>query len=101
VEGASFLLSVGQRVDLRTWREFRAERGGVGAIWCGASRGLRALGAGPMAEREGFEPSVPLPVRLISNQVRSTKLRHLSAVGEPSISARERDALACGYSEGP
>jgi hypothetical protein len=39
-----------------------------------------------MAERVGFEPTVPLPVRLISNQVRSTKLRHLSAAANPSIS---------------
>ena len=37
-----------------------------------------------VAERVGFEPTVPLPVRLISNQVRSTKLRHLSAGGETS-----------------
>ena len=37
-----------------------------------------------VAERVGFEPTVPLPVRLISNQVRSTKLRHLSAIGETS-----------------
>jgi hypothetical protein len=40
-----------------------------------------------MAERVGFEPTVPLPVRLISNQVRSTKLRHLSAAVQPSIYA--------------
>ena len=54
-----------------------------------------------VAEREGFEPSVPLPVRLISNQVRSTKLRHLSAAGETSILIPERDASGARYSEGP
>ena len=32
-----------------------------------------------MAEREGFEPPVPLRVRLISSQVHSTGLCHLSA----------------------
>ena len=57
-------------------------------------------GQSRMAEREGFEPSVPLPVRLISNQVRSTKLRHLSAVGEPSISVPGRVRWTGGYSEG-
>ena len=31
-----------------------------------------------MAEREGFEPPVPLRVRLISSQVHSTGLCHLS-----------------------
>jgi hypothetical protein len=34
-----------------------------------------------MAEREGFEPPVPLRVRLISSQVHSTGLCHLSAFG--------------------
>ncbi len=48
-----------------------------------------------VAEREGFEPSVPLPVRLISNQVRSTKLRHLSAAGEASISFESADVDFC------
>jgi hypothetical protein len=38
------------------------------------SRRVRA-----MAEREGFEPPVPLQVRLISSQVHSTGLCHLSA----------------------
>ena len=33
-----------------------------------------------MAEREGFEPPVPLRVRLISSQVHSTGLCHLSAL---------------------
>ena len=32
-----------------------------------------------MAERVGFEPTVPLRVHLISSQARSTELRHLSA----------------------
>jgi hypothetical protein len=32
-----------------------------------------------MAEREGFEPPVPVKVRLISSQVHSTGLCHLSA----------------------
>ena len=31
-----------------------------------------------MAEREGFEPPVAFRLRLISSQVRSTGLRHLS-----------------------
>ena len=31
-----------------------------------------------MAEREGFEPPVPVKVRLISSQVHSTGLCHLS-----------------------
>ncbi len=43
-----------------------------------------------MAERVGFEPTVPLPVRLISNQVRSTELRHLSAARQPSIIVLDR-----------
>ena len=33
-----------------------------------------------MAEREGFEPPVPVKVRLISSQVHSTGLCHLSAL---------------------
>ena len=33
-----------------------------------------------MAEREGFEPPIPLRVCLISSQVHSTGLCHLSAV---------------------
>src|SRR5262245_38841436 len=40
---------------------------------------LRPLGHLSLrAEREGFEPPVPLRVRLISNQVHSTGLCHLS-----------------------
>ncbi len=35
-----------------------------------------------MAEREGFEPTVPLRVHLISSQARSTGLRHLSDSAE-------------------
>ncbi len=35
---------------------------------------------GSVAEREGFEPPVPLLVRLISSQVHSTGLCHLSAL---------------------
>ena len=38
----------------------------------------------PMAERVGFEPTVPLRVHLISSQARSTRLRHLSAGAEAS-----------------
>ncbi len=37
-----------------------------------------------MAERVGFEPTVPLQVHLISNQARSTGLRHLSAAAQAS-----------------
>ena len=37
-----------------------------------------------MAERVGFEPTVPLRVHLISSQARSTELRHLSAGREAS-----------------
>ena len=37
-----------------------------------------------MAERVGFEPTVPLQVHLISNQARSTGLRHLSEGAEAS-----------------
>jgi hypothetical protein len=40
--------------------------------------------ADSMAERVGFEPTVPLQVHLISNQARSTELRHLSAGAEAS-----------------
>ena len=35
-----------------------------------------------MAERVGFEPTVPLRVHLISSQARSTGLRHLSAAAK-------------------
>jgi hypothetical protein len=35
-----------------------------------------------MAEREGFEPPIALRLCLISSQVRSTGLRHLSALNE-------------------
>ena len=41
-----------------------------------------------MAERVGFEPTVPVKVHLISNQARSTGLRHLSAGGHPSKNRR-------------
>ena len=34
-----------------------------------------------VADREGFEPPVPVKVRLISSQVHSTGLCHLSASG--------------------
>ena len=50
-----------------------------------------------MAERVGFEPTVPLQVHLISNQARSTGLRHLSEGAEasriPGISATRSDGL--------
>ena len=41
-----------------------------------------------MAEREGFEPPVPLRVHLISSQARSTGLRHLSLPKVPPILRR-------------
>ena len=53
------------RIALRCWRKVSASRDS-------------------MAERVGFEPTVPLQVHLISNQARSTGLRHLSAAGEAS-----------------
>lgn len=34
-----------------------------------------------LAEREGFEPPIPVKVCLISSQVHSTGLCHLSAIG--------------------
>src|SRR5262249_57067056 len=40
-------------------------------------RPLGHLSREPLAEREGFEPPVPLQVRLISNQVHSTTLPSL------------------------
>ena len=40
--------------------------------------------ADSMAERVGFEPTVPFQVHLISNQARSTGLRHLSERAEAS-----------------
>ena len=53
-----------------------------------------------MAERVGFEPTVPLQVHLISNQARSTGLRHLSEGAEasriPAISATRSDGLVFG-----
>ena len=42
----------------------------------------------PLAEREGFEPPVPLRVRLISSQVHSTGLCHLSAFGLSDLPSR-------------
>ena len=42
-----------------------------------------------VAERVGFEPTVPLRVHLISSQARSTELRHLSAGAEASKIGRE------------
>ena len=39
---------------------------------------------GSMAEREGFEPPVAFRLRLISSQVHSTGLCHLSACKSPS-----------------
>ena len=53
-----------------------------------------------MAERVGFEPTVPLQVHLISNQARSTGLRHLSEGAEASrissISATRTEGLVLG-----
>ncbi len=39
-----------------------------------------------MAEREGFEPPVPVKVRLISSQVHSTGLCHLSVLSSIAYS---------------
>jgi translation initiation factor IF-1 len=43
-----------------------------------------------MAERVGFEPTVPLRVHLISSQARSTGLRHLSDRSEAIAAVRAR-----------
>ncbi len=48
-----------------------------------------------MAEREGFEPPVPLRVLLISSQAHSTRLCHLSAFGR---GPKARESIA-GVSE--
>ena len=45
-----------------------------------------------MAEREGFEPPIPVKVCLISSQVHSTGLCHLSALAVASKSRLQRDA---------
>ena len=50
--------------------------------------GLKTLHCN-MAEREGFEPPVPLRVRLISSQVHSTGLCHLSALGYCDLPSRD------------
>ena len=50
--------------------------------WCCAVKVSAA--ADSMAERVGFEPTVPLQVHLISNQARSTELRHLSEGAQAS-----------------
>ena len=47
---------------------------------------------GVLAEREGFEPPVPLRVRLISSQVHSTGLCHLSACS--LITVKQQDAIS-------
>ena len=44
-----------------------------------------------MALRVGFEPTVQLPVLLISSQVHSTKLCHLSMVVRLGIEPRFED----------
>ena len=43
-----------------------------------------------LAERVGFEPTVPLRVHLISSQARSTGLRHLSAAAKAIAGERQR-----------
>ena len=43
-----------------------------------------------MAEREGFEPPIELPLCLISSQVHSTGLCHLSVEGTRSESGDSR-----------
>ncbi len=43
-----------------------------------------------LAERVGFEPTVPLRVHLISSQARSTGLRHLSATAKAIAGERQR-----------
>ena len=50
-----------------------------------------------MAEREGFEPPVPLRAHLISSQARSTGLRHLSALHPACVSFTNSQA----YSNSP
>ena len=47
-----------------------------------------------MAEREGFEPPIPVKVCLISSQVHSTGLCHLSAlaIAEEAVTGAVRRA---------
>ena len=58
-----------------------AESHGIAAVsQMGFGGGAEVPAAeGFVAERVGFEPTVPVKVHLISNQARSTGLRHLSA----------------------
>ena len=46
-----------------------------------------------LAEREGFEPPVPLRVHLISNQAQSTRLCHLSRLRSLFVAAREKNRV--------
>ncbi len=46
--------------------------------WDPAIAALHGIISLSLAERVGFEPTVPLRVHLISSQARSTELRHLS-----------------------
>ncbi len=50
-----------------------------------------------MAEREGFEPPVPLRVRLISSQVHSTGLCHLSAFSLHAPYSGSGVLLTCAF----
>ena len=47
-----------------------------------------------LAEREGFEPPIPVKVCLISSQVHSTGLCHLSALAIALRSRHDGDQLA-------
>ena len=47
-----------------------------------------------MAEREGFEPPIPVKVWLISSQLHSTGLCHLSAAADPLSSLLTKHSLS-------
>ena len=68
---ASHSRSLSHSFSLSLPRSSRSGSGSGSGEW--SSGGLRKL-----AEREGFEPPVPLRVHLISNQAQSTRLCHLS-----------------------
>jgi hypothetical protein len=81
----STLLVSSERVNRAPWLQLE----------CKAARSWRRAIAvrpdlGAMAERVGFEPTVPLRVHLISSQARSTGLRHLSAVAKAIAGERQR-----------
>ena len=52
-----------------------------------------------MAEREGFEPPVPAKVRLISSQVHSTGLCHLSDSFQSIANDAAGKVLYCGETQ--